>query len=143
MILSQIQQDTTAAMKAHDQKTVDVLRFVLSETKNKEIELQKPLSDEEVVGVIRQQVKKLRDAAEMFTKGGRTELAAQNEEQIAILSGYLPKEIGDDELRAAIETIRTENAAAISQNPKAIIGLAMGKLKDKADPSRIMKILNE
>lgn len=143
MLTTKIQQDYTLALKNHDQKKVDVLRFLSAEIKNSEIALQRPAEEAEVVAVIRKQVKQLREAAEMFEKGGRADLATENNNQITILSQYLPAEISDEELKTRLEALKIEHAEAIKQNPKAFIGIAMGQLKSQAEPARIMKMLQE
>ena len=96
-----------------------------------------------MVSVIRRQVKQLTDSRDMFEKGGRNDLVAENTSQIEILKKYLPSELGDDELVAEIERIMRENAETIAKNTNAVFGIVIGQLKSKADPSRITKILKE
>lgn len=143
MIADKIQQNLIAALKAKDEVTLSTLRFLQSALKNKQIEKRKDLTDEEVIGVIRKQVKELTEAAEMFKKGGRQDLVGQNEKQITVLKAYLPAEISDEELKSEIEKIIAKNKETYEKNPKAIIGIVMGALKSKADPKRIMEILNQ
>lgn len=142
MLKDKIQQDLITALKAKDEVTLSTLRFLQSALKNKQIEKREDLTDEEVIGVIRKQVKELSEAAEMFKKGGREDLVAQNEAQIEVLKKYLPAEISDEELKSEIEKIMAENKEVYEKNPKAIIGVVMGALKSKADPKRIMQELN-
>lgn len=142
MLTDKIQQDQIAALKARDEKKLSTLRFLLSEIKNEQIDKQKELTDEDVVAVIRKQVKKLEDAAVLFEKGGRSEMVEDNKTQITILQTYLPAEISDEELQTRIQKIISENKEVYDQNPKAIIGIVMGSLKSEASPSRIMNILN-
>lgn len=142
MLTDKIQQDQIIALKAHDKKKLSTLRFLLSEIKNEQIDKHKELTDEDVVSVIRKQVKKLEDAAVLFEKGGRSDMVEDNKAQIEILQAYLPTEISDAELQSKIQKIISENQAVYYQNPKAIIGIAMGKLKSEASPSRIMTVLN-
>lgn len=142
MLQDKIQQDLLAALKAKDETSLSTLRFLQSALKNKEIEKRAKLTDEDAVGVIRKQIKELSEAAEMFKKGGREDLVGQNEKQIEVLRQYLPAEISDEELRSEIEKIMAENKEVREKTPKAIIGIVMGKLKSKADPKRILDILN-
>ena len=141
MLSQKIQQDYVVALKASEQDRVDVLRFLNAALKNKQIEKKHELSDEEIVEVIRKQIKQLNEAAVMFKKGGRNDLVSENEAQIKILQQYLPAEISDDELKKSIEQIVEENKAVYEKNPKAIIGICMSQLKSKAAPGRIMQIL--
>lgn len=141
MLSDKIQENTTAALKGRDEVTLSTLRFLQSDIKNKEIEKKENLTDDEIVQVIRKQVKELVEAAEMFKKGNRVDLVSQNEKQIEILKKYLPLEISDDELKSEIEKIMTESRDVYEKNPKAIIGIVMSALKSKADPKRIMQTL--
>lgn len=143
MLTDKIQQDQLAALKAKNESTLTTLRLLSSELKNKQIDLGHELSDEETMGVIRKQVKQLNDAKDMFEKGGRTDLVAENEAQIAILSAYLPSEISDDELRAEVERVIAANAALKESSPNALFGVAIKELREKADPSRITKMVKE
>jgi uncharacterized protein YqeY len=141
MLKTRIQTDQIAAMKARDSFSLNVLRYIVAQIKNREIEKREDLTDEEVVQVLRKQIKELRDAMETFEKGGRADLVEENRKQIDVLQQYMPAEISDDELRAEIEKLAAANADAIDANPKAIIGMAMKELKPKADPSRINAML--
>lgn len=142
MLTEKIQENLITALKAKDEVTLSTLRFLQSALKNKQIEKQKELTDEEVIAVIRKQVKELSEAAEMFKKGGREDLVGQNEKQIEVLKAYLPAEISDEELKSEIEKIIAENKETYDKNPKMIIGIVMGQLKSKADPKRILDFLN-
>jgi uncharacterized protein YqeY len=142
MIKQKIQENIIKALKSKDEKTLSVLRYLSSQIKNWEIDKKKELVDEEVVQLIRKQIKDLKEAAAMFQKGGREDLVSQNKEQIRILSIYLPEELSDEELQGEIKKIIEENKELYQQNPKALIGICVKTLKSKADPKRIIKILN-
>lgn len=143
MLTSKIQEDQLAALKTKDESTLTTLRLLSAELKNKQIDLGHELTDEEAMGVIRKQVKQLNDAKEMFAKGGRADLVAENEVQIATLSAYLPSEISDDELRTEVEKVIAANAALRESSPNALFGVAIKELREKADPSRITKMVKE
>jgi uncharacterized protein YqeY len=142
MLRDKIQQDQISALKARDEKRLSVLRFLLADVRNEEINKHKELSDDEVVSIIRKQVKKLDDTAEMFTKGGRPDLVTNNKEQVVILTAYLPAELSDEDLKAKVESIIAENKDLFESNRSAVIGILMGKLKSEASPQRIMTIFN-
>lgn len=90
MIKQKIQANIIKSLKSKDEKTLSVLRYLSSQIKYKEIDKKQDLSDEEVVQLIRKQIKKLNEAAEIFQRGERGDLATQNKEQIKTLSAYLP-----------------------------------------------------
>ena len=143
MLTTKIQEDQLAALKAKDSVTLDSLRLLSAELKNKQIDVGHELTDEEAMGVIRKQVKQLTDAKEMFEKGGRADLVAENEAQITVLSAYLPTEISDEELRTEVERVISANTALRESSPNALFGVTIKELREKADPSRITKMVKE
>ena len=141
MLRQKLQDDQIAALKSGDKTRLNVLRFILAQIKNKEIDKKSDLNDEEVLVVLRKVIKELKESVEAFEKGGRKELAEDSKKQLEIASVYLPAEISDSELKGEVEKVIKENQAVFDNNQKAIIGICMKSLKSKADPGRIMKIL--
>lgn len=141
MLRRKLQDNQIAALKSGDKDRLSVLRFIIAQVQNKEIEKKGELTDEEAVVVLKKVARELKESIEAFEKGGRPELVAENKKQLEIVSSYLPAEMPDEELGQEIEKILAENKALVEQNPKAVIGVVMGRLKTKADPSRIMTIL--
>jgi len=145
MIRQKLQDDQIAALKAGDKTKLGVLRFILAQIKNKEIDKNPPaggeLNDEETISVLRKVIKELKESVEAFEKGGRKELAEDSKKQLDFASFYLPAEISDEELKKEIEMVIQENQTVFDNNQKAIIGICMKNLKSKADPGRIMKTL--
>ncbi len=118
-------------MKAKQAQRLGVLRMLKAALKNLAIEKGGPavvLEDSEVAAVIRKQVKQRQDSIESFTKGGRPELAAKEEEELAILNTYLPKALSADELAAIVKAAIAE----IGATSKAQMGLVMKAAKEKA-----------
>jgi len=141
MLRQKLQDDSILALKAGNKTRLSVLRFILAQVKNKEIDKQSELNDEETMVVLRKVIKELKESVEAFEKGGRKELLEDSKKQLEIALVYLPAEIGDDELKKEIERVIKENQAVFDNNQKVIIGLCMKELKSKADPGRIMKTL--
>jgi len=142
MLRKKIQDELIVCLKSGDKDKLSLLRLILSQIKNREIEKKAELNDEEVVSIIRKMVKELNESIDAFKKGNRADLVTEYKKQLEIVSTYLPSEISDDELKIEIQKIIAENKAVFDQNQKRIIGLCIGQLKAKADPSRIMKILS-
>lgn len=138
-----MQQDQITALKSGEKEKLNALRYIVSQMKYKEIEKQSPLTDEDVVAIIRKQVKELSEASEIAKKQNRPDLIEENSKQIAIYKEYLPAEISDKELEAEVQKLVEINKEAIEKNAKAIIGIAMGSLKSKADPQRIQAVLRK
>src|SRR5690242_14285029 len=102
-IRDRIQSEVTAAMRSGDALRRDVLRMALNAAYNQEKRTQKPLTDDDVVGVLTREVKTRRESIEAFEKGGRQELADKEAAEVAILQEFLPQALTDDELRAHVD----------------------------------------
>lgn len=141
MIRQKLQDDQIAALKAGDKTKLGVLRFILAQIKNKEIDKRSELNNDETMTVLRKVIKELKESIEAFEKGGRKELAEDSKKQLEFATFYLPSEISDEELKKEIDNIIKDNQVIFDNNQKAIIGICMKSLKSKADPGRIMKML--
>lgn len=142
MLRQKLQEDQLKALKSGDKNKLQVLRFIISKIKNKEIEKKEELNDEETLIILKKFAKELKESIQAFEKGNRADLVEENKKQLEIVSQYLPAEISDEDLKKEIEKIITDNKTLYDQNPKAIIGICMKLLRSKADPSRIMKVLS-
>ena len=142
MLRQKLQDDQVIALKSGDKTKLEILRFILAQIKNKEIDKKSELNDEETLVVIKKVTKELKESIEAFDKGKRKDLSDDSKKQLAIVSVYLPEEISDEELKQEVEKIIKENQALFDKNQKAIIGICMKQLKSKADPVRIMKIIS-
>ena len=143
MLYQQLQSEQIAALKSKDTLKLQTIRGIIAQIKNKEIEKKGPLTDEEVLGVIKKTKKELLESIDSFTKGGRADLIEESQKQLALVSTYLPPELTDAELLKAVKDLIASNSEAISKNPKAIIGICMKELKNKADSARIMSALQK
>ncbi|NTU47163.1 GatB/YqeY domain-containing protein [Candidatus Roizmanbacteria bacterium] len=143
MLRAKIQADLLDALKSQEKIKLNTLRMVMSAIKYKEVEKKEELNDEEVLGIIRKQLKEIQESIDAFTKGNRADLLQEAEAQKAILTPFLPQELSDEELHIAIKKLVDDNQELIARNPKMIIGLTMKELRGKAGPDRIMKTLTE
>ena len=89
---NKLQQDQIRALKNHDQIELDILRFVIAQIKNKEIEKKADLSDEEVIMVLRKQAKELQESIDSAKRANRPDLIEYNEKQLSIINSYLPQD---------------------------------------------------
>lgn len=114
-----LRADLTDAMKKRDSLRTSTLRMAMAAVKDAEVagKSVRELSDEEVRQVLGREVRKRKEAAEAFTAGGRPEQAARETDEAAVLTGYLPAQLSDDELRAIIESVL---AASGLSGPKAM-----------------------
>src|SRR5471030_275158 len=105
MLRDDINNAIKDAMKAKAERKLSTLRMVNSTLKNFDIEARgqgkPPLSDEDILGVLQKMIKQRQESVELYVKGNREELANQEREEIAIITAYLPKQMSDDEVKAA------------------------------------------
>lgn len=137
MIKQKLQEDQIVAMKAKDVEKLQTLRYILAQIKNIEIDKRVELSDEEVVDVLRKEVKKLQDSIDSFKAASREDLAQEYQFQKDIIVTYLPQELSDEDLKAEVQKIIEANKELYEKNPMALIGICVKELKSKADASRI------
>lgn len=132
-ILNQrVQSDYLAAYKAKDALRLSVLRLLKAAATNLEVELKRPITDAELLGIILKQAKQREDSIEQFTAGARPDLAAKEEEELAILKDYLPQPLEGEELEAAIKAAMDEAEAALGKPLEARdMGKVMSLLTDK------------
>jgi uncharacterized protein YqeY len=125
------------AMKAKNERAVSTLRMVNSTLKNADIEARgsgKPaLGEAEVLAILQKMIKQRQESVEMYKKGERPDLVKQEEEEIAIISAYLPKQMSDAEMTAAIEAAITETGAAGMKDMGKVIGILRGKYAGQMD----------
>lgn len=143
MLYEQLQAELITALKTKDTLKLLTVRGIIAQIKNKEIDKGSTLTEDEVVTVIKKTKKELLESIESFTKGGRADLIEESQKQLAIVSPYLPAEIDDGELEKEIKLLIEKSKEAIAKNPKAIIGICMKELKNKAESSRILAVLQK
>jgi uncharacterized protein YqeY len=126
-----INDDLKTAMKAGEKDRVGTLRLINSAIKSADIDARPSgkdkISDGDILSVLAKMVKQRRDSIEQFNAGGRPELAAKEAAEITVIEGYLPKQMSDDEAKAAIAAVIKETGAA---GPKDM-GKVMAALKAK------------
>lgn len=129
--MERIQKDLVDAMRAKDELKLSVLRMVKSALKNKEIEKIRPLDEAESIQVLQTLLKQRRESVEMFTKGGRTDLAEKESKEIAILETYLPAAANDADMDAAIAAAIAETGANSPKQMGAVVKAAKARLEGK------------
>ncbi len=136
MIRDDINKALTEAMKAKAERTVSTLRMVNSTLKNADIEARttgKPLGDAEVLSILQKMIKQRQESVEMYKKGARPDLVKQEEEEIAVISAYLPKQMSEAEVAAAIDAAIAETGAAGMKDMGKVIAILRGKYAGQMD----------
>jgi uncharacterized protein len=132
-----IHDDLTAAMRSGDVLRRDVLRMATSAAYNIEKKQGRPLSDDELLAVLAREVKTRRESVEAFRGGGREDLASKEEAEIAILEGYLPRQLDDEELRALVDEAITATGASSPRDLGKVMGWLSPRTKGRADGRRV------
>jgi uncharacterized protein YqeY len=127
-LVDRITHDLTAAMKAQDAPRLSTLRLAKAALKNREIEKKSALEDGEAVKVLATLVKQREDSAEQYERNARPELAAKERAAIVVLQAYLPAEVGDDEIAAAVERAVAQTGAASAKDMGKAMKAALAAL---------------
>ena len=128
-----------AARKAQDKDRTLVLGTILANLKNREIDLRRSATDEEVVEVLRKGIKIRREAIEQYQAGGRTDLADVEQAQIAVLEEFLPPAVDPEEIRAAVREVIAGGAKDLGK----VMGQIVPRYKGRADGKLINQIVRE
>jgi uncharacterized protein len=138
-LLARLQADLNSARKAQDKGRVTLLGTIISDVKNREIELKRAITDEDVTDMLRRGIKRRRESIEMYDKGGRADLATIERSEVEALTAYLPVGVSDDEIRAAV--VAAIDAGAT--NVGAVMGKVMSQFKGRAEGGTINAIVRE
>jgi uncharacterized protein YqeY len=138
-LLARLTNDLNASRKAQDKAATLLLGTVLSEVKNRRIELRRDPDDNDVIDVLRKAIKKRRESIEMYDKGGRADLAAKERAEAQALEQYLPPAVSDEELRAAVRAAIAGGATQIG----AVMGKVLPQFKGRAEGGAINAIARE
>ncbi len=110
-LLVRIQDELTAARRAQHKDELLLLGTVLAEVRNRELDATKPLTDDDIIDVVRKGIKRRRESQQMYESGGRPELAAREAAEAAGLERFLPPAVSDDEIRAAVIGVPLRDAS--------------------------------
>jgi uncharacterized protein YqeY len=138
-LLARLQGDQATARRDQQKDRVMLLGMIISEVRNREIELRRDVTDDDVIEVIRKGIKKRRESVEMYAKAGRSDLQDKEQAEVAALEGYLPAAVDPAEVRAAVESAIAAGAA----NVGAVMAKVMPAFKGRVDGSVISAIARE
>ena len=129
------------AARAKEAQRLNTLRMLKSQMKYREIEKGKPLEDADVVAVIGSMIKQRKDSAAQYTAGGRPELAANENAEIAILEAYLPRQLTDAELEALVQESIAASGAKGPRDMGAVMKLLIPKVAGRAEGKRVSDVV--
>ncbi len=143
MLIEKIEMDLKNALKSKDQLRVSTLRLLKSAIGYLAIEKKDDLKDDDVISVIKKQVKQRKDSIEGFKKGNREDLAQKEHSELEILKVYLPEEITPEALSAIIDEAINETGASRPKDMGMVMKAVMAKTKGSADGKAVSSIVNE
>jgi uncharacterized protein YqeY len=140
MIRDDIKAAQIAAMKGGDKAGSGTIRLILSTLKNRDIELRTsdktPDDDALVIEVLQKMIKQRRESAEMYRKGNREELAATEEAEIAVIERFLPKQMSDEDAKAAISGVIAEVGASGMKDMGKVMAAVKERFATELEPAR-------
>lgn len=146
MLLDEIKQQITEALKARDTRRVETLRFLLSAIRNAGIAKygaggEEQMTDQDIIDVMRKQVKTRQESIEAFSKAGRTDLVEKEEQERAILQSFLPKDLSDEELKGLLEPLLASGEKHMGTLMKQAMQLVQGRADGKRVSAMIQSLL--
>ena len=137
-LLEQIQKDLVAAMKAKDEVRLGTIRMVKTALKKHEIDSMKPLDEATEMQVMSTLIKQRREAADLYRKGGREDLAVKEEAELRLIESYMPAEPTQAEMDAAVEAAVAETGASDMKQMGTVMKAAQTKLAGKRVDGRAL-----
>ena len=136
---AQFTDDLKTAMKAGEKRRVETIRMVMAALKERDIEARtsgKSVGDEDILALLQKLVKSRQESAEIYEKAGRDDLATQEREEVAIIAAYLPKQLDDAAVTAAVEAAIAETGAASMKDMGKVVAALKAKFAGQMDFSK-------
>jgi len=140
-ISERLEKDYVTAYKARDADKLSVLRLLKTAVKNRQVELMRPLAEEEVLDILSRQAKQRRESIDQFSKAGRNDLIEKEERELAILNGYLPAPLSDEELAAAVDAAIASQSAASMKDMGRVVSAVLTEHKGRVDGKRVSALV--
>ncbi len=147
MLRERFNEELKAAMKAGDKRRLGTIRLIQAALKDKDIELRGagkgPASDEEILALLQKMAKQRQESIALYEQGGRAELAAQEREEAEIIQSFLPKQMEEAEVRAAIEDVIAKTGATSMKDMGRVIGALRAAYAGRMDFARASALVKE
>ena len=138
-----IEEAVKVSMKNRDKETTSTLRMAISELKKEEIDKRIDLEDEQVIQILQRMIKQRKDSYSQFLDAGRNELAEKEQNEINILSDFLPEQLSEEELNLIVTKVIKETAASGPQDMGKVMGSLKQRIQGNADMGLVSKIVKE
>ncbi len=144
MLKDKLADDLKSAMRSKDAVRLRTIRALRAALMEKEIELREGgtavLTEEEELAVLQKQAKQRRDSIEQYEEADREDLRKKEEEELEVIEAYLPRQLGDEEVRDVVRQVIDETGAASKADMGKVMGAAMGKLRGRAEGRTVQRI---
>ncbi|MFD1677808.1 GatB/YqeY domain-containing protein [Alicyclobacillus fodiniaquatilis] len=140
-LIERLNNDLKQAMKDKDKVRLSVIRMVKSATKNREIELGHPLSDDDVLSVIQKELKQRKDSLQAFQDANRTDLSDAVEAEISVLQHYMPAQLDEGALRQIVSDVIAQVGAQSKADMGKVMGPAMAQVRGRADGKAVQQVV--
>jgi len=144
MLRDDINTALKEAMKAGDKRRVSTLRLMNAAIKDRDIEARgagKAVSDEDLLGLFQKMIKQRQESLAIYEQAKRDDLASQEREELEIIASYLPKQMSDDEVKAAVAAAIKDTGAAGMKDMGKVIGALRGKYAGKMDFAKVSGVV--
>ena len=144
MLKQKLQSDLIQALKAKNEVTVSTLRMLNAALKNAEIAAErKALTDEQVLQLVKREIKQRQDANTDFERGGRQDLVTQNQKEIDVLKKYLPEQLSEEALREMVQKVIDEIKHSSPADFGKVMKAVMVQVQGRADGTMISRVVKE
>ena len=131
------------ALKAKNSLKLNTIRGLISEIKNREIDLRRDLEDDEIISIISSQIKKRKEASTLFDKGGRSDLSEKENQEITFLQEYLPEQVSEEDLRKRVKEVILELGVSDIKDLGKVMKIIIPEFKGRADNGQIKNLVAE
>ncbi len=138
-----IEEAVKVSMKNRDKEITSTLRMAISELKKEEIDKRIDLEDEQVIQILQRMIKQRKDSYSQFSDAGRNELAEKEQNEINILSDFLPEQLSEEELTLIVSEVIKETSASGPQDMGKVMGSLKQRIQGNADMGLVSKIVKE
>jgi len=142
-LAERLNEDMKQAMKDGNKFRLSTIRLVRAAIKNQEIELRRPLDDNETLNILSRELKQRRDSLQDFERAGREDLVSNVTAEIEIISEYLPKQLNEEEVKAIVVQTMQETGASSKADMGKLMGALMPKVKGRADGKLVNGIVQQ
>jgi uncharacterized protein YqeY len=138
---TQINDDMKAAMRAKEAPRLSAIRLLLAAIKQREVDERKELDDEEIVAVVEKMIKQRRESISQYEKASRADLAEAEKFELEVLQAYMPQQLSDAEIEAAVSAALAESGAQGMRDMGKVMAILKPQLAGRADMSTVSSMV--